>query len=357
MDTSKAGYFRRVHAETPTEFWINNATLAEAEAAMAAGALCATTNPTYLARLLVGEPGYIADLIDDGLRKTDDIEKVVDGVHQRAVARLQKLFLPLFESSGGKHGLVAIQGDPRRNTDRDAILDGALRYRELGENIIIKVPSWPAGAAALEKLVEMGIPTIATLGFSVDQAVYIAEAYRRALKGSRTRPLCYVTFIAGVLETFLAESAERQHLPQSRELIRQGVCEASRSAYRIFKSRGYEAILLGGGARGPHHFTDLVGGQMAITIGWSIARQIIASDAPVVSKIDEEIPRQVIAELETHLPDFREAYQLKAMSPEEFHDFRPVASFQETFLQGTKTLLNAISTRMNSGALKKGEEP
>lgn len=134
IDTSRAGYFQRVRAQTPTEFWINNATLAEAEAA---GALCATTNPTYLARLLVEEPGYVADLIDDGLRETADVEKVVDWVHRRAVGRLQKLFLPIFESSGGKYGLVAIQGDPRCNTDRDAILDGALRYGELGENIVI----------------------------------------------------------------------------------------------------------------------------------------------------------------------------------------------------------------------------
>src|SRR5579872_3109073 len=92
MDASQAGYFQRVHAQTPTEFWINNPTRAEAEAAISAGALCATTNPTYLARLLVEEPGYMADLIDDGLMKTGDIGKAADLVHLRAVARLQKLF-------------------------------------------------------------------------------------------------------------------------------------------------------------------------------------------------------------------------------------------------------------------------
>ncbi len=353
MNAPMAGYFQRIHAQTPTEFWINNATLAEAEAAVAAGALCATTNPTYLARLLVEEPGYVADLIDDGLRETDDIEKVVDWVHQRAVGRLQKLFLPIFESSGGKHGLVAIQGNPRCNTDHDAILNGALRYRELGENIVIKVPAWPAGAAALEKLVEMEIPTIATLGFSVDQAIYIAETYRQALKRSKTRPPCYVTFIAGVLETFLTESAEAQRLSRSKELIRQGVCEASRAAYRIYKSRGYEAILLGGGARGSHHFTDLVGGRLAITIGWSIARQIIASDPSVISKIDEKIPDEAISELEMGLPDFRKASQENALSPEEFHDFGPVVSFQESFLKGMNTLLNAVSTHKSGAVLKK----
>lgn len=219
--------------------------------------------------------------------------------------------------------------------------------------LLSKVPAWPAGAAALEKLVEMEIPTIATLGFSVDQAIYIAEACRGALKRSKTRPLCYVTFIAGVLETFLTESAERQNLPLSKELIRQGVREASRTAYRIYKSRGYEAILLGGGARGPHHFTDLVGRRLAITIGWSIARQIIASDPSVISKIDEETPEQAISELATDLPDFRKAAREQAMSSEEFHDFGPVASFQEAFLNGMNTLLNAVYTHMNGRTLKK----
>lgn len=353
MSTPGNGYFQRLSKQTRTEFWINNATLAEAEAALSVGAVGATTNPTYLARLLKEEHDYVAKLIDDTLQETDDDSQVADRTYQKAVARLQKLFYPLYRQTQGRYGYVAIQGDPRLNTDPDAILEGAVRYRQLGENIIIKLPSWPAGAAALEKLVEMEIPTIGTLGFSVDQAVYMAEAYRRALNKSKTRPVNYCTFIAGILDTYLAEQSAQKGNIVSGESIQQAGCAATRVAYRIYKLRGYEAVLQGGGARGPHHFTELVGGEMAITIGWNLAQKIIEADRPILSRIDAEVPPAIVSELEVHLPDFRKSYCEHSLRPEEFHDFGPVAAFQNTFLAGVETLLKAIASRRSPAALGK----
>jgi transaldolase len=353
MSTSGDGYFERLSKQTRTELWINNATLAEAEAALSAGAVCATTNPTYLARLLKEEPDYVAKLIDETLKDTDDDSQVAYSIYQRSVARLQKLFYPLYKQTLGRYGYVAIQGDPRLNTDPEAIFEGAVRYRRLGENIIIKVPAWPAGARALERLVEMEIPTIATLGFSVDQAVYMAEAYRRALQKSKTRPVCYVTFIAGVLDTYLAELSAQNGNVVPGGAIQQAGCMATRVAYRIYKSRGYEAILLGGGARGSHHFTELVGGELAITIGWSLAHQIIEADGPIVSRIEAETPPDIVSELEAHFPDFRKSYCEHSLRPEKFHEFGPVAAFQGTFLAGMETVLEAIAAQRRSAALGK----
>jgi transaldolase len=348
MSAPNPGYFHRLSLGSPTEFWINNATFEEAQAALAAGAVCATTNPTYISRLLKEEPDYIAGLIDEALHETTDDDLIADLVYQKAVTRLQQLFLPLFQRTNGRHGYVAIQGDPRFITDPGAIIKSAIRYRELGENIIIKVPSWPAGAEALEVLVEWNFPTIATLGFSVDQAVYMAEAYRRAIKRSKRRPICYVTFIAGVLDTYLEEiSAQRGNIVSSASLRHAG-SEASRAAYRIYKSRGYEAILLGGGARAPHHFTELVGGELAITIGWSLAQRIIEADGPIVPRIDAEVPESIISELESHLPEFRNSCREHSLHPENFQRFGPVASFQATFLAGIDAVLKSISARQNS---------
>lgn len=351
MKASDSGYFHRLAAQSPTEFWINNPTFAEGEAAVAAGAVCATTNPTYLSRLLKEEPEYVADLIDEASQEAHDDGRIADLVYQKAVVRLLKLFLPLYKKTGGRRGFVAVQGDPRVNSDPEAILEGAMRYVAIGENIIVKVPSWPAGAVALERLVERGIPTIATLGFSVDQAVYVAEVYRRALHRTRKPPgPCFVTFIAGVLDTYLVERSALQGNVVSADAIRQAGCEASRAAYRIYQSRAYEAILLGGGARGPHHFTELVGGELAITIGWNLAQQIIASGAAIIPRIDAATPESVLSELERHLPDFRKAYRENSLSPEEFHGFGPVSAFQGSFLAGMETILKAIAARKGPAA-------
>jgi transaldolase len=348
MTSTEEGYFHRVARHTPTEFWINNPTLAEAGAALEAGAVGATTNPAYLARLLTEEPDYVAQLIDETLQENDNEERAADLVYQKAVARLQRRFEPVYARTHGRFGYVAIQGDPRVNTDVSAILEGAVRYRQLGDNIIIKVPSWPAGALALRELVAMEVPTIATLGFSVDQAVFMADAFRRGLKHSKARPVCYVTFIAGVLETFLAGQSTELGTALSSDLIQQAGCAATRVAYDMCQSRGYEARLMGGGARSPDHFLELVGGDMAVTIGWGIAQQIIDTNAPIVSRIGARTREATVSILEAGLPDFQRSYRPQSLEPEEFHDFGPVAAFQNSFLTGFSTLLSAVTARRSA---------
>jgi transaldolase len=355
MNATGEGYFHRVARQTATEFWINNPTLKEAELALGAGAVGATTNPTYLSRLVREEPEYVAGLIDAALQLTNDMDRAADLVYQQAVARLQRLFEPLYTTTEKRFGYVAIQGDPRLNTDSQAILEGAFRYRQLGGNIIVKVPSWPAGAVALEKLAGMGIPTIATLGFSVDQAAYMAEACQRGIEASGIRAPCYVTFIAGVLDDYLTRVMTPAGGIAPIDLIQHAGCTATRAAYRLYKDRGYEARLIGGGARGPHHFTELVGGDMAVTIGWTIAQQILESGGQVKSRIGARTPRSIVAGLEARFPDFCKAFEVRSLRPEEFHDFGPVAWFQESFINGTNVLLRAIDARMAATATNGAE--
>jgi len=134
---TKTGYFHEVARNYGTQFWINNPTLKEASDAIEAGACCATTNPTYVARLLREEPDYAASLIDEAVAGTDDDDDAADGIVQRAIARVAKSFEPVFERSNGCRGLVAIQGDPRLNDDPEEIIQGAKRYRPIGKNILL----------------------------------------------------------------------------------------------------------------------------------------------------------------------------------------------------------------------------
>ena len=347
------GYFHRVSKETPTELWINNATPAQAEAALAAGAVGATSNPTYTSRLLKEDPDYVHGLIDEVLQQTNDDDWAVEMVYQRAADRLQEIFHPLYVRSNGRHGYVAIQGNPRVNTDTDAVLEGARRFRQMGENMIIKVPSTPAGARAMETLAAADVPTIGTLCFSVDQAVYMAEAHRRGVEQSKTHPVCYITFIAGILDEHLADVLAQEGDAVPKEWIRYAGVAATRVAYRIYKERGYEAILMGGGARGPHHFIDLVGAEMAITIGWNLAEQLIEEDGPVVSRIHAATPEHILAGLEQHLPDFRKSFREHSLAPEEFCEYGPVVRFQNSFLKGVDSSLKAIAERRASSAAVK----
>ena len=46
-------YFKRVSAQTPTRFWINNVTRAEAQMAIDNGAVGCTQNPSFAYKMLV----------------------------------------------------------------------------------------------------------------------------------------------------------------------------------------------------------------------------------------------------------------------------------------------------------------
>ena len=112
--------------------------------------------------------------------------------------------------------------------------------------------------------------------------------------------------------------------------------------------------MLEGGARGAHHFTELIGGEIAITIGWNLAHQLIKDNSIVVSRIDAKISKHVLSELEEKLPDFRKAYYEKTLLPEEFREFGPVVSFQNSFLAGYSQLLDFITLCLASVQNNKG---
>lgn len=341
-------YFHRIARETPTQFWINNPTTDEAIRARDMGAVGATTNPTYIARMLqktTAVPDLIAQLACEPDLSADDIYAKT---YQEQIKGLLTLFLPLHERTSGRLGLVAIQGDPRRNDDAAFMLEEALGFRSLGPNVIIKVPATPAGAKVLTELAVRDIPTIATLGFSVDQAVYMAEAYRRALQRTTSRPPCYLTFIAGILDEFLAREAARRNVAVSAEAIRSAGCEATRCAYRVFRRRGFEALLIGGGARGTHHFTELVGGDLAVTIGFDLAEQLERAAPPVAHRIDASAPEALRTELEQQLPTYRDASREGSLSPERFSDFGPYVDFQNSFLAGVAKVTAFVEAHRTS---------
>ena len=340
-----SGYFHRVAEQTPTVLWVNNPTPAQAQTALEAGAMGISTNPTYPSKLPVD---YLNKLIDTARESLDDDEQIGEAVYQESVRRLLPIYQPLYEQTQGRHGQVAIQTNPRTNTDPDSIIESALRFYEMGQNVIVEVPATPAGAQAMEELTAMDRPTIATLCFLVDQAVYMAEAYRRGLQRATTRPVCYVTFISGILEDYLKKQNEQIGNAVPLEVIQQAGCAVHRVVNRIFQQRGYEAILLGGGARGLHHFTDLIGGDHTITIGWAMIEQLLQEDPPVVSRIDEPTPAEVIATFDQHLADFGRSYREHSLSPQEFCDFPLVKMFQQSFIDGVDKVCKVLGERKKS---------
>jgi len=342
------GYFHEVHVQFGTELWINNPSLPGIELALSGGAVGVATNPNYIATLLKSEAEFVHAIIDGLLARADpsvDDQELAMQVIREAVARPLGRFHELYEQTDGRIGHVAIQGNPHRNHDLDAILEETESFRQLGENIILKVPATIEGAQALEELTARGWSTIGTMCFSVSQYIWLAEAFRRGLKRTDARPRCLITMLPGMFDEYLAEDADRRGVAVSPEVIREAGIATARAAHKVWQQRNYEAIVLSGGARSTRHWTELVGPGIGITLSGALAGALIDAPPPVIKRIDAAAPEAVIAELRQTFPDFVRACDEGAMAPEEFRPYGPVQRFQNSLLGGLATIIAEIQSR------------
>ena len=76
---------------------------------------------------------------------------------------------------------------------------------------------------------------------------------------------------------------------------------------------------IGGGARGTQHFTEMVGGDVVVTINWKgTADLLLEQDPDVVHRFLCPVPPGVIDELLAKLPDFRRGWEPGGLSVEEY---------------------------------------
>ncbi|GDY11722.1 hypothetical protein LBMAG53_06000 [Planctomycetota bacterium] len=339
-------YFHRLNRQTATRLWINNPTPAEATWAIAQGAVSCTSNPTYVARMLKEDRVASLACIDQALRESSDDAVVADLVQGRLLQRIMAIFAAEYDREPGRRGFVSVQGDPRFDTDSDHIITEVKRHRQLGRNYLAKIPATAAGLAAIEFCISEDLPCIATEVFSLSQALTVAELHRACSAKYNKRPILYLTHISGIFDDCLMDYAKTNHIDLPADLLRQAGLIVAREQYRQITNRGYEGIvMLGGGARGTHHFTEVVGGTMHVTVNPNTVEDLVKSNPPVVDRIHASVPASVVAELCRALPDLSIALVPGAQQPAEFEHYAPVKFFLAAFTKGWNALLAEIAAR------------
>lgn len=341
-------YFHRVHEQTRTRFWINNPTLEQARLAIEAGAIGCTTNPSYVSKLFSSDEDVrvVNRAIDLLLpyEKNDSI--VASKVQQMMVARLADVFLPLYTRSGGKEGLVTIQGDPFAETDTALIIEEGLENRKIGKNVCIKIPVTTWGIEAISAMVERDIPTMATEVMGLSQAVSICEEYQRVSRKSGKTPPFFVTHITGILDDHFKRVIKANNLKLDEKLVKYAGLSIAKKEYELLKSRNYPGIMIGGGARKLEDFTELVGGDLHITINWTgTAETLIEADMQAVSRIEENLSDDEMQLLKDQLPDYGRALDVDGMQVDEYYDYGGVELFRTSFQKGWNELLALIAQR------------
>lgn len=343
----KESYFHRVQELTPTRFWINNVTREQARIAIDAGAVGCTQNPSYTWKMLQSdESGYAYELMEGILRTEPDDNEVQIKLQAALVADIAKIFYPIYEATHGVHGYVSIQGDPFHE-DTDSILRAAEYNRKVGgPNAMVKVPVTEEGIEAIGELIKMRIPINCTEVMSVRQAMEVAEIYDTLTKKIADPAPLYISHIAGIFDEEMKSIVEKENINISDDIVWQAGVSIAKKIYWMLKAKNYKVGLISGGARGLHHFTEMVGSDYSVTINWDgTADKLIEMNPPVVERFFQPTPEYVVDQLMEKVKQFRLYYYDNAITSADYEGLGAVIRFRESFERSWTSTKQAIEAR------------
>jgi transaldolase len=354
--TAKTGLRSPLHetvATTATDVWNDSCSVEELTYAIENGAVGATSNPTIVGEVLAKEMGNwrgrIVEFAETNPTWTED--EVTWRLIEEMAANASKLLLPVFEREQGRKGRLSIQTSPKLYRDPERLVEQALRFDGLAPNMQVKLPATRAGIAAIEEVTAQGVNVNATVSFTVPQALAVAEAVERGLERRAAAgkdiesmtPVC--TIMAGRLDDWLEVAAAKEGVLLTPGHVNWAGIACVKRAYKIYAERSYRTRLLAAAYRHHGHWSELIGGDIVLTIPPKWQRLFNASSIEVVPRFDDPVPTEAIEAL-TQLPDFRRAYEPDGLSVDEFDGFgatvRTLRQFTASYQELVATVRDVI---------------
>ena len=339
---------------TPTDLWNDSCAAAELSYAVENGATGATTNPTIVLEVLRKERDLWAPRIGELLQENPcwcETQVTWQLIEEMAV-RGAGLLEPIFRREQGRKGRLSIQTNPALYSDAEAIVAQARHFAGLAPNIQVKIPVTRAGLAAIEAATEHGVNINATVCFSVPQALAVAEAVergldRRAAQGgdvSGMTPVC--TIMVGRLDDWLKVVHDRDALTITPGHMDWAGIACIKRADAIYRERGYRTRLLAAAYRHHMHWSELIGGDVILTITHEWQRRLNASSVVVEPRFGRPVDPAVIEQLAATFPDFRRAYDPDGMTVEEFDTFGATVRTLRGFIASYHDLIAVVRDHM-----------
>ncbi len=335
---------------TPTEFWNDSCAICELEPAIENGATGATTNPVIVANVLKKEMHLWSDRIKQLIREmplaTED--DIAWKVNEEMAVKGAKLFEDTFKKTNGKKGRISIQTNAKYYRDADAMWKQAVHFNTLAPNMQVKMPVTAAGVKAVEESTYQGVSVNATVSFSVPQVLAVAEAVERGLKRreaegkdtSTMSPVC--TMMVGRLDDFLKRVWAREGVPCDPGIIEWAGVACFKNAYQIYQKKGYRTRLLAAAYRNILQWSEVVGGDVVLTITTEWQNIINKSGIDPTPRMDIPVEPKILDALKKNFPDFVKAYEPDGMKPEDFVNFGSTTHTLSQFLGGYAGLLETI---------------
>lgn len=332
-----------------TDIWIDSCADKELDYALERGAVGATSNPLIVGAVIkqeLAQWGIRIKALNEQMTDAteDDITWAI--IHEMGHERAKKL-LPLFKQYKGKKGRLSIQTNIKYYRNTQKMIRQALELNALGTNMQVKMPASAAGIRAMEEATYLGISINATVSFTVAQAVAVAEAVERGLKRreqeglsiAEMSPIC--TIMIGRTDDGIKQYVAEKGLIIDTECLEWAGVAVMKEAYRLYKQRGYKTRLLSAAYRNHYHWSQLIGGDLAMTIPFGWHKKLNACDVEVVSRIDEPVKAEYMSEL-MKLPEFIKSYDEHGMTENDFEHYGSFRSTLSNFIIGYDDLIKLI---------------
>jgi transaldolase len=337
-------------ATTATDYWNDSSSVEELTFAVARGATGATSNPTIVGQVLKKELHLWRDRIPEIVagNPTWTEDEVTWKLFEEISVRGAEILLPVFEREGREKGRLSIQTNPKLYRDAARITEQAVRFFALAPNMQVKVPVTKAGVQAAEDASAAGVIVNATVCFTVPQAIAVAEAIergierRRAAGGDVSLMTPVVTMMIGRLDDWIEALVKRDRVLVDPGYPHWAGIACFKNAYRIFQQRGYRARLLAAAYRHHLHWTELVGGDVVLTMPHAWQRLFNESGFEVAPRIDEPVPEPVVDELYRRFADFRRAYDADGMTVDEFDSYGATVRTLRAFIGSYQDLVATV---------------
>ncbi|MGX8708891.1 MAG: transaldolase family protein [bacterium] len=336
-----------------TDVWMDSCGEEELNYGLERGIVGATSNPIIVGAVIKEELPFwekkIKELLVEMPDATED-DIAWSLIYEAGRERSGKL-LPVFEKYKGKKGRLSIQVNAKYYRNADKMLEQAIFLNSLGRNMQVKMPASKAGIKAMEEATCHGVSINATVSFTVAQAVAVAEAVERGLDRRRKEnlpvedmsPVC--TIMIGRTDDWLKEYVKNENFVLDPECLEWAGVAVIKEAYRIYKERGYTTRLLSAANRNHYHWSQLIGGDLAMTVNYAWHKKINACNIEVKNRIDEPVNQRYLNEL-NKLAEFHKSFDENGMKPEEFEKYGGFRNTLSTFLSGYDDLVRLVRSYM-----------
>jgi transaldolase len=341
----------RTISTTPTDIWNDSCSVPELEYAVSYGAVGATANPTIVVDVWKADPAYWRDRVRAIAKERADATEVdlAWAIVEEMSLRAAPLLMPAFRATGGRQGRLSMQTDPTLFRSFDRMLAQGEHFASLAPNIIVKFPATAVGVKVMEEATYRGVNVNATVSFTVAQAVAAGEAVERGLKRREAEGLRVddmgpvITVMMGRMEDWLRLQTERDGIVADPTALPWSGVAVFKRTVAEFARRGLRARPLGAAIRHHLHWSELIGGDVIITIPSAWQKRFNASDVEVRPRMDDAVDARILDDLRRHFPDFVRAYEPDGLTPDEFDAFGPSARTLRAFIGSYHELLHQVT--------------